>query len=194
MATRGASLLGATAIAAGSLIAASAGDAVAEPHDSDRVLPPEADGGADQGAHGSEHHLVVGALGSYLAAIHGDEVHHYGGGGLLFEASLVAHWLELEYSVRALTDGHALLFPVDVLLKLPFHLFDTAVPFIGAGPTVIPAFVDELEAHLGIATTAGVCFWLWSWGGLFAEANYNLVFEGDLVHEIGGNGGIGYRF
>jgi len=150
--------------------------------------------GADRGAHSSEKHFMVGAMGSYLAAIHGDEVHHYGGGGLLFEATLVPHWLEMEYSVRALSDGHALLFPVDVLLKLPFHVSDTVIPYIGAGPTLVPAFVDELSAHAGIATSAGAGFWLWSWGGLIAELNYNLLFEGDLVHEIGGSGGVGYRF
>jgi hypothetical protein len=150
--------------------------------------------GADHGVHAPERHYVIGAMGTYLTAIHGDEVHHLGGGGLLFEATLVPHWLELEYSVRALSDGHALLFPVDVLLKLPIHISDTAVPYIGAGPTVVPSFVDELEAFAGIATTAGACFWLWSWGGLFAELNYNLLFEHGLVHEIGGSGGVGYRF
>ncbi|MBW2526056.1 MAG: hypothetical protein JRI23_17885 [Deltaproteobacteria bacterium] len=148
----------------------------------------------DDGNHGAEHHFVVGAMGSYFAGIHGDEVHHLGGGGLLFEAALIPHWLELEYSVRALTDGHLLAFPIEILLKLPFHLSDTAVPFVGAGPALIPAFVDEVEVHGGVATAAGVCFWLWSWGGLFVEANYNLVFDDGITHELGGSGGLGYRF
>ncbi len=142
------------------------------------------------------HHHVVGLKGSYLAGFSHGEVHHLGGGGFFLETSVISGWLELELGVRGLANAHDLAFPIDVLLKLPFHASDAVHPFIGAGPTIVLGFEEGTGTsfHAGGAFTLGSYFWPWSWGGFVVEGNYNLISHDGLVHEVGPNVGFAYRW
>ncbi len=79
------------------------------------------------------------------------------------------------------------------LAKFPFHLDDAWAPFVGIGPTVVPVFADESSVHFGGVVAAGVSYGLGDWGSIFAELNYNLIYEHGAVHEIGVNTGIGFK-
>lgn len=156
--------------------------------------PAPAGHGADQSYPPEPHHFVLGAKGSYLAGFSDGQVHHFGGGGLFLELSVVPHWLELEYGIRVMTDGHAVAFPMDLLLKMPFVVSDVVHPFVGLGPTLVPVANGGINTHVGGVVSAGTYLWAWTWGGFVVEANYNLIAEAHLVHEVGGNGGFAFRW
>ncbi len=137
-----------------------------------------------------DHHFFAGLKGSYLAGFAHGELHHQGGGGLFFEASVIHHWLELELGARIMTDGHGALLPLDLLAKMPFHLSDTIHPFLGIGPTVIFNFDGDL--FFGGVLAGGSYFWFAHSWALVVEANYNLIYEHGVVNELGLNAGIVY--
>ena len=163
-------------------------------HDDHGVGHPTADASHDD--HHSGPRYVLGVKASYLEAVTPDEIHAAGGGGLFFEFAVVPHWFEIEYGVRVLTSGHGLSFPADIIFKIPFHPTDAVQPFVGIGPTLVPAFEDGTGTvlHGGGVLAVGSYFWAWSWGGLLAEVNYNLLYDHGVAHEAGLNVGLAYRF
>ncbi|MDJ0762869.1 MAG: hypothetical protein QNJ97_07745 [Myxococcota bacterium] len=134
------------------------------------------------------HRFFAGAKGTFLASFVDGETHLFGGGGLFFEVALGP--VELELCARVLGNGHGVILPVDLLLKLPFHLTQTIHPFVGLGPTLVPVFLEENALHVGLATAIGSYFWISNAWALALEVNYNLVFEGHLAHEVMANVGV----
>ncbi len=146
------------------------------------------------GHHAESHRAVVGIKGGYVAEFEGESVHHFGGAGPFIELVVIPHWLEVELGVRAITDGHALSFPTDLLLKLPFHLSDVVHPFVGLGPTMVASHHEEVSVHFGGVLVAGSYFWLTPYGGPLAEASYGMVDHHGLIHEIALNVGWAMRW
>ncbi len=183
-----------TATVLGAALALVGGQAIAgeEP-----AAPPAAQPAAVHGAetHGAEAHqnrYIIGAKGSYLAAFSHGDLQHLGGGGLFFEMTVVPHMLAVEARARFLTDGHVKDIPVDLLLKVPWHVSHTIQVFGGAGPTVVVEMDDETSAHGGLVVALGAYTWVHPHIALVMEANYNLVFKDKGTHGLGANAGIAY--
>ncbi|MCP4676873.1 MAG: hypothetical protein GY854_15430 [Deltaproteobacteria bacterium] len=144
------------------------------------------------GSHEEGHTFFAGAKGSYLLGFAHGDIHHFGGGGVFFEVLLIPHWLEIELCVRALGNSHGVILPIDVLLKIPFHVNEVFHPFIGLGPTVVPSFMGENEIFFGGVVALGSYFWVTHSWAVTAELNYNLIYEHGVVNEVGVNVGVAY--
>ncbi len=153
---------------------------------------PEEEEHDKEGSHEEGHTLFVGAKGSYLVGFAHGEIHHFGGGGGFFEVLLIPHWLEIELCVRALGNSHGVILPIDVLLKIPFHVSEVFHPFVGLGPTAVPSFLGKNEIFFGGVVALGSYFWVSNSWAIAAELNYNLIYEHGVVNEVGVNAGIVY--
>lgn len=151
-------------------------------------------GEAAAGEAGFERNYVVGFKISELTSLGHEETTHLAGGGAFFEIPILHHALEIEGAARVLGGGHGPVLPLDVLIKKPFHVSDSLIPFIGVGPTAVVVFHGGTTAHFGGAASLGTSYWFTPQAGLVVEANYNAISEGGLVHEIGGNVGMAYGF
>jgi hypothetical protein len=100
--------------------------------------------------------------------------------------------VELELCSRVLGNADGILLPVDLLLKLPFHLTKTIHPFIGFGPILALVFLEENAVHFGLASSLGSYFWISDAWALAVELNYNLEFEEHIAQEVLANLGVVY--
>jgi hypothetical protein len=142
--------------------------------------------------HEEHHRFVTGVNAIALGAIaHGHAIGEYGGGGF-FEVVAIPGWLEFELGAHYLrTAEKTNVVPIDLLVKKPFHPLPWLNPYVGLGPTFIPAFGNgEKSFHAGLATEAGAYFWVSHRVGISAEINYNLVSESGLVQEVAGLSGV----
>lgn len=145
-----------------------------------------------------EHRIHVGITFVGLAAIGGEGVHGNLGGGVFLEVTLIPAWLEVELNVQGLASEGGAVMPIELLFKKPFHVRPWFHPFIGLGPTFVPAFLpQETQVRLGGggAAVAGAYFWLSRHVGIEVEANYNLLYEdraehAGITHEVGGTTGL----
>jgi hypothetical protein len=145
--------------------------------------------------HEDGNRLFVGIKGSYAAEFTDHEVHHFGGGGLLFAVLAVPGWLEIELSVRAMANSHVIGLPIDLLFKIPFHFSDVVHPFVGLGAIAIPTFDhhgDHGAVHWGGVATVGSYFWLNPSWAIVAELTYDLVYNHGLVHGLATNAGFAF--
>ncbi len=160
------------------------GEAQAEAHG-------EAHGqGHHGGVHEVHHRYLAGVFGVVLGALAEEGTTAHVGVGAFFEMLVIPNWLEIELSTRVLSAETGVELPIELLFKKPFHLTHWFHPFIGIGPALVPAFLEEGNSvHGGGASTIGAYFWLTSDLALLAEFNYNLIYDKGLVHELGGSFG-----
>ncbi len=148
------------------------------------------DGHDDHGG-GHHHRLLFGAKGAaaWAASGHGNTALY--GGGVFGEVSVVHGWLEIELGAKLLTaKGGGLHVPIDLLIKKPFAT-DKATFFLGIGPALtVVSHHHETHAYFGIAGVAGVYLWLAPSFGILLEANDSVVFEDEVVNELGGAVGV----
>jgi hypothetical protein len=145
-----------------------------------------------EGDHGHAHRFLVGAKGTYLMSFPHGEIHHLGGGGVFFEIVLIQRWLEMEFSVKGLTGGHGAVLPIEVLLKIPFHVNEVFEPFVGLGLAVVPSFGEENEVFFGGVAEVGAHIWVHPSWSLLAAVGYGLTYEHGLVNEAAVSLGFAY--
>lgn len=142
-------------------------------------------------------HHVVGvkliALGSFPESPEDEEV--YWGPGLIYELTVIPHWLEIELAGAALFKREGAKLPVDVLLKKPFRLSRSVDLFVGGGPMMnISVEENEASVHWGVIGSLGGFLWLWSTGGILLEVDYAYLDENRGAHEIEAACGVAVRF
>ena len=161
-------------------------------------------GAPEEGHHGAvaheaghvEHaptHIVTGATGTALAVMLDDEAEAAYGGGVMIEWEAQEH-VSLAFNVRVLSAGHAVELPMDLLVKVPFHVTQWFHPFFAVGPTVIPIVSGGSGTHFGGAAVAGADLWVSDHVGLVAEVAYNAISNHGLQNEAGGNLGVIFGF
>ena len=149
------------------------------------------DEGHDEGhgghhGHRPHHRYFLGVLGTGLAVLADEGTSSHFGVGAFFEIEAIAGWLEFELSLRVLSAQTGVELPIELLIKKPFHVNHWFHPFLGIGPALVPAFLDEGNSvHGGGAAAVGAHFWITSDVALMAEFNYNLIYDNGLVHELG---------
>jgi len=184
--------LAALGLALGSPALASEPETTEEQEAEEEDEQEEEDEHHGKGDHGRERRFLVGAKGTYLMSFPHGEIHHFGGGGVFFELVLVKRWLEMEFSVKGLTDGHAAVLPIEVLLKIPFHVNEVFHPFVGLGPAVVPTFEEENEVFFGGVAEVGAHIWVRPSWALLAALGYGLTYEHGLVNEASVSVGFAY--
>lgn len=151
----------------------------------------EAEQSEHAGAHaGRENRSFVGAKGAYLAVPEDGEVHHHLGGGVFLELTLAPRALELELSLKWMSAAAGYELPLDVMLKVPFHVNRVLHPYLGAGFIAVLAVDDGVAAHFGGGLLGGAYFWITDQVGLLAELNFNLLYGHGLIREFGGAVGV----
>ncbi|MBW2734086.1 MAG: hypothetical protein JRH20_16990 [Deltaproteobacteria bacterium] len=143
---------------------------------------------ADPVLHGSgtsePGHSIFGAKIVGGAAIDPEgSAHRRMGLALLYEYALIPHWLEGEISVAGMLCDHGPLLPVELLLKIPFHLNDQWEFYVGAGAAMVVDF-DHEQAFFGGVGSVGTFFWLSDHFGLLFELDYLLLHEHGATHEL----------
>jgi hypothetical protein len=144
------------------------------------------------GAHATarENHTFVGAKGAYLAVPEDGEIHHHLGGGVFFELTLAPQALALEISAKWMSAAAGYELPLDIMLKVPFHVSRVLHPYLGAGFVAVLAVDDGVAAHFGGGVIGGSQFWLTDQVGLLAELCFNLLYGHGLIREFGGALGV----
>lgn len=148
-----------------------------------RAGTPTAEGGAAE----HSNHFATGVFGSsYLVVDPDDHLHGHYGGGAFFEAHVIPHALAIEFGIQVLKAPEAVELPFDLLFKVPFHAAPWAEPFIGAGPSFVPAIHDGTTSwHFGAAIVAGAYWWVHPHVAILTGLNYNIIANGGAQHEIG---------
>jgi len=127
------------------------------------------------------------------------------GPGFFFAALLEHGELEVEASVKTMFADHEIAVPVELVVKKLFHPAPWVHPFIGAGGSLVIADVNEpgkdgaapdhqLLVVGGLATVAGIDFWLTHEVGLALEADFNVLGGHGLLFELGGSVSLLYGF
>ena len=144
--------------------------------------------------HLEETSWIVGARGLQLVEIRDDDTTFNFGGGLSLERNLVEGWLEVEVAAALIRPEGALVAPVDILLKKPFH-FGKLCPYFGLGLAASLDFEEEFSLQLGPSSVFGSYFWFTNHIGIDFEAEYNLLFsKRGLTQEIVLAFGPAFRF
>lgn len=137
---------------------------------------------------------VLGARVAYLRGLEAEGANHFGG-GLSIEQTLIAHRLEAELVAQMMPAAHELRMPVELLLKVPFHVNEWLQPYLGLGPAMGLGFGEEgTTVHFGGAGVVGSYFWFSESVGALFELNYEGLYEAELVHEAGVTAGLAWRF
>jgi hypothetical protein len=140
--------------------------------------------------HEHEYRFHVNAMGTVLAGFTEQGTTGLYGGGAEFEVVVIPRWLEVTLVVRGLAAEGGAAMPIDLLAKMPFHVNHWFHPFVGIGPAVVPVFLPEgASVGFGFAAVAGADFWITPRFGVFAEVNYNLVYNRAIANEVGGSVG-----
>ena len=149
------------------------------------ALPPA------RAEHSAEHrhHLIAKAIG--MALMHHGESAGEGGGSLAYEYEVFAHRLELELSAGLLRGAHATELPIELIVKTPFHLSDTFVPFIGLGPEILVELGHA--TYVGATATAGTSVWVSEHLGLVMSFDYTVFPHEGSNHELKGSLGVTWR-
>ena len=137
-----------------------------------------------------ENHYFVGAKGAYLAVPDAEEIHHHLGGGVFFELTLVPQALELELSLKWMSAASGYALPLDIMLKVPFHVNHVLHPYLGAGFIAVLAVDNGVAGHFGGGVLGGSYFWITDQVGLLAELCFNLLYGHGLIREFGGAIGV----
>jgi len=96
-------------------------------------------------------------------------------------------------SERLLKASHGSALPLERLIAKPFSPAAHVHAYVGLGPLLAFAFESgHGSRHLGLATAAGCTWWFAGHLGLAAQAKYNLVSEGSMLSEAGGELGLAY--
>ncbi len=134
-----------------------------------------------------ENHFATGLFGSAYLVVGSDKaVHGHYGGGVFFEAHVVPHYLAIEVGLQVLSASGALELPFDVLFKVPFHVKPWCEPFVGLGPTFVPAIHGGVTSwHFGVAFVGGAYWWLHPHVGLLTTLSYNIIANSGAQHEVG---------
>ncbi len=175
---------------------ASAQEAHPGEHPAEEAHPGEHPAGSHEHEHEEHHKVEFSAAGVALFAL-GERTEALPGFGVSVVIPIIPHQLEVEGVFHALFPEGAIEFPIDLLVRKPFHVAPWFEPYVGLGGTVVP-FKGEEESgvRFGVATAAGADFWVHRNVGFFAEFNYNLLFppEEGLRHEVGGVAGVLFGF
>jgi hypothetical protein len=164
-------------------------DPVHEPHHDPLHIPVHK---AATRSHAFHNVLAAKFIGMTTRTTRGSE--QLSGTGIVYERTVIPHWLELEFSAAALFGNHHhTVFPMDILFKKPFHVASMLDFFIGVGPA-LSYHVEEHELFVGAIASAGCYVWLGNHLGLLFEVDYALIPEHGAVHEFEGASGIAWRF
>jgi hypothetical protein len=142
-----------------------------------------------EGNHAKHHEhpeYAIAILGVYAAGFPvGEEVIHHGGAGLAFHTGLIPEWLEIEIALKAVFSAEHYHFPLEVMLKVPFHLAESLFLGIGLGPVVaLHVHGDELGLAYGGGVGAELAYWYSSWGGIVLGAAYELLYHEVLINKV----------
>lgn len=168
--------------------------------------------GLKKSHHKSAHEtpFVLGVKGGML--FEGEEtsqhttIQPYGGGVFFLEVELNHHF-ELELAGGFYGTSGIVHFPVELVLKMPFHVNDQFVPFVEIGPMVSFSFhtesteshtttttAEEEHVHLGAQLVTGSNIWLDPhWGLEFGLSAEMLVVQGHPHFGAGFHTGVLYR-
>jgi hypothetical protein len=118
------------------------------------------------------------------------------GGGVSVTFPLIPRWLETEVVLHALATRHGSAFPIDIVLRLPFHVSSLIQPYIAAGATSIPSVEPQhTSVHWGFASAVGIDFWIDREWGVFTEFNANAIERNHSIEpEIGLFTGVMFGF
>jgi hypothetical protein len=146
--------------------------------------------GSEADDHHAEHHghpdYAIAILGVYAAGLpQGEDVIHHGGAGLAFHTGLIPKWLELEIALKAVFSAEHYHFPLEVALKIPFHLAESLFLSVGLGPVVaLHVHGDELGVAYGGGVGAELAYWYCSWGGIVLGTAYELLYHEVLINKV----------
>lgn len=154
------------------------------------------EGEGKEGEH--ENHFFAGVNGVALGVFKSEKTKFAGGAGGFFEFTAIEHWLEIEAAVHYVNAGGLHEVPIDVLLKMPFHVNKWFHPYVGLGGVVVPVIAPDtgtgtsgVAVEGGIASVVGSYFWFSKHVGWSLDINYNLLFGAEgLTNEVGGTTGI----
>lgn len=140
-------------------------------------------------------HHVVGAKFLVLGELTENETEAYFGPGLVYELTVIPHWLELELSGAAVMTKGEIKFPFDVIVKKPFVVNRVVDLFVGAGAMVnLAVEEDRTRLHPGIIGSMGFFVWLRQQAGIFVEFDYAYVAQDGVSHELEAACGLATRF
>lgn len=135
---------------------------------------------------------TIGLKGSVCLTVH--DTHYgdtFGGGKLFAERVIIEHWLEIEASAGVLTTADKHVYPVDLVLKVPFYPAEDIMLALGVGPVM--AYCHE-EIFWGAILLFDSYFWISHHIGLIAELGYGIIAEHGALNEFQANVGVAYRF
>jgi hypothetical protein len=167
------------------------------------------EGAEETGAEHKEREIVLGLGFTGLEGFsHGVGFPHWGVAGFA-EAPAVEGLLDVELGLRCLSAKNAFVVPIDLLFKHSFKFSRLFEPYVGFGPTLVierehkereetasgePESKQHSFVFWGVAASAGSYFWVRPEYGVFAELDYNCVWEhGSPVHELGFTVGFVFR-
>jgi hypothetical protein len=103
---------------------------------------------------------------------------------LSYERVLIPGWLEGEVSVLLAPGEGGLTLPVDILLRKPFGLSPKVGVFLGPGLASEWFEAGEPETAYGVGTQVGGQYCLAPLLAIAVEAEYNLLLQPDIAHEV----------
>ncbi|MCB9536079.1 MAG: hypothetical protein H6704_07415 [Myxococcales bacterium] len=140
-----------------------------------------------------DHHAVLGAKLVGLSLPGEEDAPLLVGPGLLFEYPLAHGALTVEAAAAYLFGEHGDEVPVDLLLKVPFHVAPALELFVGAGPLAAWSVEHDEIGWGGLASVGG--YW-WTAGelGLLLEADYEIVRSHEhTLHGVEAAAGVVWR-
>ncbi|MFN3198936.1 MAG: hypothetical protein ACE366_11065 [Bradymonadia bacterium] len=143
---------------------------------------------------GGEH--VVSTKFVHLSTHSADQADHtFYGAGLMYEFPLVHHVVEMEFAVEGLVADGVYATPVDVRLKVPFHLNRNTDLYVGAGAVADTVYDHgDTRVYPGMVSTVGAYLWSADTLGVVLEVDYLVISEERTVHEIESGIGVAYRY
>jgi len=123
------------------------------------------------------------------------EVSPHFGGTMFYERALFHHRVEAELNAIVASTEGGVRVPLEVIVKYVFRDPSASLrPFIGAGPALHLLLAEEKAAFFELAATLGFVYWFSESIGLDVEVDYGMVFEEELVHEVGPSFGPVFKF
>ncbi len=141
--------------------------------------------------HHGEQIVAVKALGGlFVSREHSGWI---GGAALVYERELIAHRFAVEASAGVLFESEGQLFPIELLLKFPFHFGEAVEIFVGGGPS-LTIHSSHGDVSVGAVLALGAFYWLGHHVGLLAEVDNTICAHDGAVDEIALDLGVAYRF
>lgn len=114
------------------------------------------------------------------------EVSPHFGGTMFYERAFFHHRVEAELNAIVASTEGGVRVPIEAIVKVVFRDPSASLrPFVGAGPALHLLLAEEKDAFFEVAATLGFVYWFSESIGLDVEVDYGMVFEEELVHEVG---------